>query len=300
MFQLMLNRHPAIHIPGETWFLSDLMDQLPASGALSPEGVQSAERLIAGHWRWQEWGIEESALTAAIGALESPDLASLIDAVYRLPMERAGKTRWGDKTPGYATEVARLHRVFPDAKFLHLIRDGRDVVTSLRRTGWHGERSWTIAQYWADSVASARRDGGALPEGQYHEVMYEELVLDTEPVLRGACEFLEEAFHPEMLSFHEAAGEHIPGRAASHLSKAFRPPRESDVQRWRNEMAFRHLILVEAFAGKTLQDAGYDRGVRLPLGWARLLCRTVDWGSEVTLPLRRRLGLHFPKARREL
>lgn len=300
MFQLMLNRHPAIHIPGETWFLSDLMDELPASGPLSPEGLELAERIIVDHWRWKEWGIPDSDLAAAIRGLTAPDLASVIEAVYRLPMERAEKTRWGDKTPGYATEVGRLHQVFPDARFLHLIRDGRDVVTSLRRTGWHGERSWTIAEYWSDSVAAARRDGGALPVGQYHEVKYEDLVLDTERVLREVCEFLQEEFDPEMLSFHEAAGDHIPGRAASHLSKAFRPPRESDVQRWREEMAFRHLVLVEAFAGKTLREAGYDRAVRLPLGWARLLCRSIDWGSEVTLPLRRRLGLHFPKARREL
>jgi hypothetical protein len=267
---------------------------------LTPEQVTAASDLIHGHWRWKEWEVDEGESRAAIEDLDEPSLGDVIDAVFRIPMSEAGKRRWGDKTPGYATEIARIHRLFPEARFLHLIRDGRDVVSSLRKTGWHGEMSWTIAEYWATAVSTARREGRALPPGQYLEVSYERLVLDTDAALRDVCEFLGEDFEPGMLTFHGSAADRIPERATKHHRKTFRPPRESDVQRWRREMGYYHRVTTEAVAGSTLQDVGYERSVRIPLGWVRVICGSIDGAAKATLPLRRRLGLHFPQGRKKL
>jgi len=300
MFRLMLNRHHAFHVPGETWFLTEVLDRFPSQGPLTPEQVTGVSNLIHEHWRWKEWGMDESVSRAAVQALSEPTLADVVDTIYRVPMADAGKRRWIDKTPGYTTEIPRLHRLFPEAKFVHVIRDGRDVVISLRRTGWHGQKSWNIAEYWATAVSTARRDAGALATHQYLEVSYERLVLETEAALREVCDFLGEAFDPAMLEFHDTADDHIPDRATPHLSKTFRPPRESDVQRWRHEMGYYHRVTTEAMAGATLEDVGYERSVNMPLGWVRAVCRGLDEAAVMTLPLRRRLGLHFPQGRKKL
>lgn len=301
MLRLMLNCHTKLSIPGETWFLSELMDKLPLAGALSDTQKTLAVDTILSHWRWKEWGVDDARLVQAVGQLENPSLADLIDATYRLTLtSTVVGVRWGDKTPGYTTEVNRLHTLFPNAQFIHLTRDGRDVCLSLRKTGWHGESTWAIAQYWSEAVTAAHQDGTALPTGSYLEIQYEDLVSNTEAVLRSICAFLDIPFEENMLSFHTTAGENIPGRAEGHLTKTFRPPRPSDIQRWKREQSYPQTLLFEAFAGDALALAGYERRVKRRLAPVRFACQFLDWMAVTSLPVRKKLGLHFPRLRKAL
>lgn len=300
MFRLMLNAHDRLSIPGETWFLSELMDALRLTGPLTDVDVQTARQLIQGHWRWEEWGVEDDRLEDALRDLDTPTLADVIDTTFRLTVEPDGDAQWGDKTPGYVTEVPRLHTVFPEARFLHVIRDGRDVCLSLKRTGWHGESTWGIARYWADAVSSACRAGRSLPGDQYMEISYERLVQDTENVLREVCEFLGVGFQRGMLDFHETATNELPDRTRQHHSKTHRAPRSQDVRRWEREQPPLQRVIFEAFAGDALAMAGYDPTVRSGRAPVRMACRALDRVANFTYPVRRRLGIHFPGWRRSL
>ena len=64
--------------------------------------------------------------------MEDWDLSSGLRAFYRGYAAARGKTRYGDKTPMHATDIDVLSRVLPEARFIHIIRDGRDVAASLR------------------------------------------------------------------------------------------------------------------------------------------------------------------------
>lgn len=300
MFRLMLNAHSRLSVPLETWFLSDLMDRLPPDRPLTSEQVETALSIVKGHWRWKEWGLDDAQLQNALRALQTPALADVIDAIFSLTTRERPGARWGDKTPGYITEIERLHNVFPHAQFIHIIRDGRDVCLSLKKTGWHGNSTWEIAEYWGRAVSTAREAGQALPADQYLEVRYEQLVLDTERVLRSVCHFLGFDFEHAMLDFYETADEHVPDRARGHLSKTYRPPRATDVQRWTREQKRRQTVIFEAFAGPVLEAAGYDRTARRGLRAIRAVCRAVDLVATGTLPLRRKLGIHFPGWRKAL
>ena len=101
-----------------------------------------------------------------------------IEAIYGIQLLRCGKTRWGDKTPGYLIEIDRLRQVFPNAKFIHLIRDARDVSLSLWRKGWFGPHLRNAARHWSESVRTGIEQGRLLPPGSYHEIRYEDLVRD--------------------------------------------------------------------------------------------------------------------------
>lgn len=300
MFRLMVNIHSRLSVPGESWFLSDLMDALPSEGPLTSDQAELALGIIEGHWRWREWGLDAEDLRTVLRSLQKPDLADLIHATYSMTLPDAPKVRWGDKTPGYATEIERLHRVFPNAQFLHIIRDGRDVCLSLKKTRWHGEATWTIADYWGSTVMAACRAGRALPPGLYKEVAYEDLVLDTRTVLESVCEFLGVDWEVAMLDFHTTAKDNVPDRADGHLSKTRRRPRRSDVSRWGREQRRRQTVIFEAFAGSALELAGYRRSARHGLGLVRLGCRVLEWLATSSLPFRRKLGLHFPGLKKSL
>lgn len=105
-----------------------------------------------------------------------------------------GKPHWGDKNPHYADPSNRgcletVRRLFPGARFVHIIRDGRDVVASLVRRRHADGRPWadvaTASRVWREHTTIARTFGRGLGAGAYHEIRYEDLVRDE---LRWAAE----------------------------------------------------------------------------------------------------------------
>lgn len=296
MLRLMLNEHSRLCIPPETWFLTDLMNALPIQRMLTRHEVEQALRIIRPHWRWKEWKIPDADLDACVQSLPSPTLAELIDAVFRL--KSAPKPRWGDKTPGYVTELKRLHELFPGAKFVHIVRDGRDVCLSLRQTGWRGDTTWSIARYWNEYVGAGLQQGRALPAHLYLEVSYGDLVLKTEEALRMICGFLGEEFEPGMLRFYERARQETPGRAQPFHTKTLRPPRKSDLDRWKREMNQLQVLIFEAGAAEAMITAGQSLQFPIKARLVRPLFTLIDRAAVATLPVRRKIGLHLPKARR--
>jgi len=121
--------------------------------------------------------------------------------------ERCGKRRWAEKTPAHVYHIRLINEVFPRAQFIHSRRNGYGVVRSLRSMSWAPRRKlrrirWS-ARTWTESVRAGQAAGKELASDRYLELRYEALLSDTEPVLRGVCEFLREPFAPEMLQFHK-------------------------------------------------------------------------------------------------
>jgi len=156
-------------------------------------------------------------------------------------------------------EIDRLHSVFPNAQFIHIIRDGRDVSLSLLKKRWQGTTTANTAQYWSKYVSRGVELGRKLPSHIYMEIHYEDLVLNTEDSLKKICRFLNLDFDSKMLTFHENAEQNIVAWEVQHHKKTMRPPMESDVYRWKRESNLLQLIVFEAVAGKTLELVGYER-----------------------------------------
>lgn len=298
MFRLMLNQHSRLCIPRESWFLTDLMDQLPLTGQLSDEQQSQAFQIIKSHDRWPDWDISDEILRSTLDKLNRPTLNELVDSVFTLAS--MGKERWGDKTPPYVREIPRLHALFPKAKFIHVIRDGRDVVLSLQQKRWFGKNRRKLIEYWSSAVLEGHKAGQLLPTDQYMEVHYEDLVLNAEETLVRAMDFLGEDYEPTMLDFYKNAERNIAPWEKDLHSKTMRRPAASDVCRWKKELAPVQIAFFEAIAGNAM-----DR-VKVPryfVGISRIysiLFVILIFLADNTLPLRRKLGIHFSLIRKKL
>lgn len=239
----MLNRHPAIACGPETAFLCDL---------INPRRVAV------------EWGLDARQVEAM--ARSAPSLVSFCERFFRAHAEREHKSRWADKTPRNVRVLPKILAAFPYAKFIHVIRDGRDVTCSLRNHPRETVRRGKVVDACVNRLIrnSAVRwltDTSAGLAFKDHprcfEVRYEELVTDTEAVLRRLCTFIEAPFDERMLDASGDAGEASP--RLMNNRNAGQIVQRGSLSRWRRDMTFDERRDFHAVAGELLIALGYAR-----------------------------------------
>jgi len=127
---------------------------------------------------------------------KSNNLKHFLDLFFSNWAATQGKKRWAEKTPNYVYCIEEILNFYPDAKFVHVIRDGRDVALSLNEG-----RDFALPSAifrWLSAVEAGIRFRGNL---RYYELKYEDLILDTENSLKKLMDFLEEDYDPEMLNY---------------------------------------------------------------------------------------------------
>ena len=171
-----------------------------------------------------------------------PELVRLFYAEWAL---LGGFKRWGGKTPDYSIYANELYELFPDAKFIHIIRDGRDVALSLFNVDWGPKSPVIAAKHWKTRVESARSFGKKLNDNQYLELRYETLVQHPEHVFRKLIHFL------EWEGDREAIIEAFEGNIGNQVKR-------NNFDKWRTKMSPRHRRLFELTAGDLLKRLGYE------------------------------------------
>jgi len=193
-------------------------------------------------------------------------IASLLASMRR----ESGKARIAEKTPNNVFFFRHLHRMFPNATYIHMVRDGRDVVASLLTMDWRGPDGEPLeyttdarlaARYWANSIVAARQFAHHTQgRSRYCELRYEDLIAQPEPCLRALFEFLGEPWEPAVLSFHER--EHALGIESS-ADAVTRPIFHTSVGRWRTQLSAEQRQAVKEEAGNVLLELRY--------------CDNLDW-----------------------
>lgn len=232
--------------------------------------------------------------------LEPPGPVSFADAVRRvfaLYANRHGdKARYGDKTPHYVGHIPMLAGLFPEGRFVHVIRDGRSVTLSYLARERGPKDVAANAFNWRAQVRRGRAAGAKLGPTRYREVRYEDLVEDPETSVRALCKFLELPFDDRMLRYYDRADEVVaPIRNPERFEHLFRPPTKG-LRDWRAEMSGDDVALFEAIAGDLLVELGYERTTTassssvgigaVPRRWLRWQQQRAAFGTQ---QLRRRL-----------
>jgi Sulfotransferase family len=230
------NAHPDVAVPMESQFIDQLADRWDL---FAPSGRLDTELLfheLDRHLRRMQ--IDEGRARARVGALVNPGVTDVVGAIFRVYADAEGKARWGDATHGYVQSMPLLARVWPEAKFVHVIRDGRDVALGDLHESDGPTTVPDAAQEWNRRVSVGRRHGGVLGPPRYVEVRHEDILEDPRAQLTVLCDFLGLAFDPAMLEFQ---GEDEAG------------------DEWRTAMPESLVRRFESAAGTLLGDLGYER-----------------------------------------
>jgi hypothetical protein len=227
--------------------------------------------------RWvRAWQLERDAASFA----HHRTFAGLVDDLYSTYAAREGAARWGDKTPQHALFMPVLLEIFSRARFVHIVRDARDVARSQVRLDFGPRNLYTAGRYWRRVVTTARSDGRRLGPSRYLEVRYESLVADREAVIREVLRFLGE---------DAADNLDLPAVDAARASS------------WRTEMPARDRDVVEAAAGDVLAELGYLSAAPPPtLSKARRLLERADHAARLAALRLRTTDREFWTTEREM
>ena len=254
LLRVMLDRNAELAIPDESYFVPQL--------ARRHRGIVQVETFVDDLRRLPtlvEWKLAPDAV--ALRLRPQMTTGDAIAAVFEAYAAERGKSRWGDKTPLYMQHLPLLERLFPMARYVHLIRDGRDAALSflsvpagIMTEGWgHPRDAAGFACQWATEVRDARALGERVGAGRYLEVRYEALVADPEAELRRICSFAALGYDDAMLAY---VGQTDSARK-EHQRRLDEPPRVG-VRDWRTEMAQDEITALERVAGDLLAELGYE------------------------------------------
>jgi hypothetical protein len=272
----MLGAHHNLAIPDESHLYNGIYPLVARYADLSQDAVRTrlvAEILKTEHIR--AWTPRPSVVETLKG-IERHDFHGIVDGLLRTWAAKLGKARWGEKTPQHTLCWRPILAGFPHAQVIHLVRDGRDVALSYKKAFFGPKHVYPLARRWELYLASAEAARGFLGESGYLQLRYEDLLANPEQELRRVCEFLGEAFDPDMLVYYKTPKTCPYERRNAH--NLAQPVMSTNIEKWRTDMTHRELRVFEALAGDTLARYGYPRALdrpRIP-SWESLSCRYLE------------------------
>lgn len=249
MLRLILDRADAA-VPPESMFLIDVDRTAPPAEVL---------REAWNHPRVRLWGLEGAPPPIPDGLDHDEALRFAFSAPFVAYAEQAGKTRWGDKTPAYIGHVDEIAAIWPDARFVVLVRDGRDVALSVMRVPFGANNVWAAARSWAHAIRLGREAAARHPD-RVITLRYEDLVRNPERHVVTLCTFLELGYDPDMLAIERSDRSKVVEDQSSWFTEIWGGITTSAAGKWRREMTPRQQAVFESVAGAELAELGYETG----------------------------------------
>jgi Sulfotransferase family len=294
LIRAIFNAHSDMAIPDETNFI-------PILGALRgryerPDGFVTSAFIndLFRQRSFRRWEMTRDYVRSVFDARTPHDYADAVRILFALFARRNGKSRYGDKTPRYIRDIPLLAELFPEARFIHIIRDGRDVALSILDVDFGPRTVASAALSWKALVTEGRGAGVKLGS-RYSEVRYEDILSDPEKIIASMCELIDLPFDPAMLRYFEHS-EEITAPAAWSRRHVRMPPTKG-LRDWRSQMSHKEVATFEALAGDLLETLGYERvqpvtsmGAAMR-AHARVLARDIrQLARRVRIPLNKRGG----------
>ncbi len=269
----MLGAHMDCICPPESHFkVSALRNCRRADGTVD---LPEAWRFIRMHWRFKLWHLEVNPQRVPWSSYA--ELLMWLVEAYAQDRGTEGRV-WIDHTPENISYAPLLLKLFPQARIVHIVRDGRAVANSILPLDWGPNTMIRAAGWWQAIVETGLALEGRLPASQIVRVSYEELVDDPERALRSLCRQLDLPYQASML---QADGFLPPDYTLSQHQLVGRRPNPGRATRWKQTLTGRQVEIFESLAGPLLVRLGYTlvHGVdaRPPVLSERVSALVTEW-----------------------
>lgn len=227
LLRLMLDHHPSVAFHFEFEFA---VDRIAPDGGFPDLGEYHRWLRANRIFRHAGWAIDESL-----------DYPALVNSFLLQQQAAAGNKPVIGATVHRSFDKLRL--IWPDARYIHIVRDGRDVCRSVMQMGWAGN-PWTAATWWLDAEETWQCMEQLIPENDRCEVRYEELISKPQPTLERLCQFIGVAYSPVMMEYVQ--------------NSTYERPDPKFAAQWKSKMTRSEVQLCETRLNHVLTDRGYQ------------------------------------------
>lgn len=261
LLRLMLNAHPRLAVPHEFKYFREVREYASPEAWRAEFDDASYTELVDNFLAAREHIFDEIGIVNVKRKILA-DPERTIRGPYRVGaqtwMEFYGKSRWGEKTPFNLFYVDLLLDMFPEAKFIYVVRDPRAVVTSMNTIEYFSDDSVINALNWKTGAGEAYHNFvSAIPEASRMKMSYEQLATDPADTLGRLCTFAGEQYDDSMLSFYRDSKRYMnPVIRTENVTKTVT---STSIERWREHLSKSEVAMIEHVCADEMKLHGYDR-----------------------------------------
>lgn len=281
LLRLILNRHSNISIPEETWYYPQLYKELNRQNEKPPDWQKYVGSEV---FRLNSERFPDLELIGILTLLEKNtwgDWSSIIPVVNRFYAKIENKKRWGDKTPGYVMHLPLIKQLFPDAKVIHMVRDGRDVIPSILKYWSVGPQTTSLIEtafYWKKHVSRGIEFGPKLFGQNYFELKYEDLVSMPETQIQKVCSFIGESYEAAMIDNRMDKPDVVPNWEWHKETR--KQINNQNIGKWKLGLSKYEVMVIQYVGGGLLKRFDYDmaNGFSFRAWWDVFFFKIIVWG----------------------
>ena len=259
LLRLILNSHSDIAIPHPPHIMKNFSKLEPLYGDLREDKnfkalIRDVVTMVGLHPYPWEIKLDGEKIFRQI---PERNLINIFFAIYDQYLESTHKKRWGCKSTFMIYHVALIRRYYPRAKFLYMVRDGRDVALSAKKSIFNRYSVYYTARLWKKEQQIGISWLSDLSSKDIFVVKYEDLLSDPQAAVKSLCDFLDEPFEKSMLDFAATKEAKKSASISASWKNTSRPIIKDNVNKFKNELTDKEVFLFEAIAGPELEYFSY-------------------------------------------
>ncbi|MCL1928736.1 MAG: sulfotransferase [Treponema sp.] len=270
LLRLMLNAHPHITVPPECGFTIWLKDKYMQSDFTDYNIVNEFVNELNTCRKFETWTFDLKSFREYIINAECSNYQEIISSVYEHYAAIKNKSIyiWGDKNNFYLKHINDIHSIFPHCRFIHIVRDGRDVACSYLKLPSLDSKSiyapklpstiTEIALEWESNISLISKQLDEIEAMQVIEIRYEDLVKQPVETLQKAASFIGVDYDCNMLNYYLNLNDHEPAEFITWKQKTLEPPSASEVGKFNIILTQEDVNAFNSIASYSLKKYGYN------------------------------------------
>lgn len=260
LLRLILNAHSQITVPREAFFLMPFLKKKYLNRFISGSSLRVFADYISSRPEFKTTYVDgnygESLLQ--LSQREKITLRDLLDDMFSSHCRNEGKSIWGNKTPSFFRKIDILFTLFPNAKFIHIVRDGRDMFDSWRKMNPNNPAINNVAFVafdWSYKLFKIEKSFKKIPESNRITIRYEDLLNTPEKIIESICSLIGIECEANMVDFYKSSRKYtIP----HHSELIFKPLDKSNMYKWKKNLVRREVKIFNLLARYYLKKYNYE------------------------------------------
>ncbi|MEP9410019.1 MAG: sulfotransferase [Candidatus Brocadia sp.] len=257
LLRLILNSHSQIFIPRESFFLMPFLKKRYLKSTISGNSLRAFDENIRSNSLFKGTYIDGNYrfFLSQLFQQEEIRLKDLMDFIFSGMCLSENKSIWGNKTISFFRKIDILFSLYPHAKFIHIVRDGRDMFDSWRKMDPGKNNVAFVALDWSIKLYKIEKSLKRIPPNNRITIRYEDLVSNPEVIIKSVCSVLEIDYEPGMMDFYKTSHKYtIP----HHSELIFKPLDKGNTAKWKKRLTPREISIFNLLAGHYLRKYNYE------------------------------------------